>query len=61
MVQAIIQAKQMKIDIFSNPKPKTNLDRILSKNFSRNRLLRLVYKFAKLLTKINRKMHKFKT
>lgn len=37
----------MKIGFFHNSKPKTDLNKILGKNFLKNRLIKLVYKFAK--------------
>lgn len=44
------------IYFFRNPKPKTNLEKISSKNFLGNKLVKLAYEFAKLFTKTNSKM-----
>lgn len=41
-------------------RPRSDLGRILSKNFS-NRLIRLVQELAKLVTETSNKMHKSKT
>lgn len=60
-MQVIVQTKQMKIDLFHNLKPKTDLDRTLGKNSLRDRLVRLVPKFAKLITETSSKMQELKT
>lgn len=60
-MQSIVQIKRMKIYIFCNPMPKIDLNRISSKNFLRNGLVRPLYKFAKSVTKIKNKVREFKT
>lgn len=46
----------MKIYLFYNPKLKTNLSRILSKDFLENRLVKLIYKVLKLVIKTKNKI-----
>lgn len=46
----------MTIYLHFNAKPKTNLGKILSKNFLRDRLVKFAYKFAKLVIEINSKI-----
>lgn len=51
----------MKIHVFCNLKLKIDLVGILSKTSLRDELVRSIYKFVKLVTKINSKVHKSKT
>lgn len=51
----------MKIDLFHNPKLRTNLGRTSNKNFLGDRLIKSVYKFAKLVIETNSKVQEPKT
>lgn len=51
----------MRIHFSYNPKPKTDLGRILGKNSLRDGLIRPIYKFIKSVTKTNNKVQKPKT
>ncbi|MCJ1347848.1 hypothetical protein MMC31_006078 [Peltigera leucophlebia] len=61
VVQAIIQTKQIKIDLFHNPKPGTDLDGTSGKNPLGDRLVRPTRKFAKSVTKTTSKVREPKT
>lgn len=61
MVQAIIQIKQIRINLFYDLKLKTDLGGTLGKNLLRNRLVRLARKFAKSVTETSSKVQKPKT
>lgn len=56
-----MRTKRIKIYSTYNSKPKTDLDEISNKNPLREKLIRLIYKFVKLVTKISSKMRKPKT
>lgn len=51
----------MKIYFLCNSKLKTHLNKISGKNSLKNKLIRLIYKFAKSVTKINNKVYEPKT
>lgn len=61
MIQAIVQIKQIRIDLFYNPKLRTHLDEISGKNSLKDRLVRLMYKFAKSITETSSKLQEPKT
>lgn len=51
----------MKIYHFYNLKLRINLDEILNKNFVKNKLVKQIYKIAKLVIETNSKMRKLKS
>lgn len=51
----------MKIYVTSNLESRTNLDKILDENSLEDKLVRLKYKFAKLVFETSNKVYKFKT
>lgn len=48
----------MTIYFFCNLKPKTYLSKIINKNFLKNKLIKLAYKFTKSIIKIDHKVGK---
>ena len=56
VVQAIVQTKQMKIDLSHDPKPRTDLGGTSGKNPLRDGLVRPVREFAKSVTEISSKV-----
>lgn len=61
VVQAIIYTKWMKIDLFYDPKPKTDLGGTLDKNRLGDGLVRPVREFAKSVTETSSKVQEPKT
>lgn len=61
MVQAIMQVMQIKIQLFHNLKPRIDLGGTLGKYLLRDELVRLAYKFAKLVIETNSKVQEPKT
>lgn len=51
----------MSIYLFLNPKSGTDLDKILSKNLLKDRLVKSTYKFVKSVAKTNNKIRESKT
>ena len=60
LIQTIIQ-KRMKTDPFQDQNPMTDLGRILDENSLREQLIKLIYKFAKSVTKTSTKVREPKT
>ena len=56
-----MQTKRMRINPLFNPEPKTDLDRILGRNFLlKNRLINLIYKVVKSIIEISYKVQRSK-